>query len=336
MPKTRLPLLATLLAIALPTAPLSAQTGDFYRGKTVTIIVGFTAGGGYDLYARAFARHLADHIPDHPTVIVQNMPGASGILAARSLNSTQPKDGTVMLTFDPGLVTQSIVRPETVNVDFRRSAWIGSITPTFRVCYGFGPDGVKSWNDMMHRKEFVLGAVAKGGSDYINGATLREVFGAPVKQVLGFPGSAEEVLAVERGELDGECGSLSSIPAAWLRDGRAHPFVRFNKEKPSEMPDSARYIEDFANSKDQKDLLAVLDADAEIGRAYIMSGDVPADRVATMRAAFDATMKDPAFLADMEKQQFPVHPVTGDDTARIVAKLSAVPPAVIDKAKQIY
>ena len=127
------------------------------------------------------------HIPGHPTVIVQNMPGAGSLVATRSLDMTQPKDGTVMVTFDPGLITQSLVQPEMVKLDFRRYAWIGITTPNFRVCYGFGPDGVKSWDDMMHRKQFILGAAAKGSGDYVNGATLREVFAAPVKQVLGFP-----------------------------------------------------------------------------------------------------------------------------------------------------
>jgi tripartite-type tricarboxylate transporter receptor subunit TctC len=324
------------LAAALLALPASARADDFYKGKTVTLVVGLTAGGGYDLYARALARFIPEHIPGHPTVIVQNMPGAGSLVALRALNATQPKDGTVMLTFEPGLITQSIVQPESVNVDFSKLAWIGVTTPTFQMCYGFGPNGVKTWDDMMHRKEFVVGAVAKGGSDYIKGAILREVFGAPVKQVLGFPGSADEVLALERGELDGECGSLSSVPADWLRNDKAHLFVRFTAERPPEMPETALPIDDFATTQDQKDLLDVLDAEGEIGRAYVMSADVPADRIAVLRQAFNDTMKDPAFLADMEKAQFPVHPLTGEEAGKIVAKIGAVSPAIIAKAKKIY
>ena len=336
MSRTRSAVFAAFLATTLVALPALARADDFYKGKTVTIIVGLTAGGGYDVYARALARFIAKHIPGRPTVIVQNMPGAGSLVAARSLNATQPKDGTVMLTFEPGLITQSVVQPEMVNLDFRKFAWIGVATPTFRVCYGYGPNGVKSWDDMMHRKEFILGAVAKGGSDYINGATLREVFDAPVKQVLGFPGSAEEVLALERGEIDGECGSLSSIPADWLRDGKAHPFVRFTKQRPPEMPESARFIEDFTTTQEQKDLLGVLDAEGEVGRSYVMSGDVPADRIAIMRKAFDDTMKDPAFLAEMERAQLPVHPLSGEEAGQIVAKITTVSPAIIAKAKKIY
>ena len=231
MSRTRSALFAPFLAASLVAAPALVRADDFYKGKTLTIIVGFTPGGGYDSYARALARFIPDHIPGHPTVIVQNEPGAGSLVAVRSLNFTQPKDGTVMVTFNPGLITQSVVQPEMVNLDFRKYAWVGIATPDFRVCYGYGPNGVSSWDDMMHRKEFILGGTGKGSGNYINGATLREVFDAPVKQVLGFPGSAEMRLAIERGELDGDCGSLSSIPAEWLRDNMAHPFVRFTKER---------------------------------------------------------------------------------------------------------
>ena len=279
---------------------------------------------------------MPDHIPGHPTTIVQNEPGAGSLVAVRSLNVTQPKDGTVIVTFNPGLITQSVVQPETVNLDFRKYAWIGIATPDFRVCYGYGPNGVSSWDDMMHGKEFNLGAVGKGAGNYINGATLREVFGAPVKQVLGYPGSAEQRLSIERGELDGDCGSLSSIPTDWLASNTAHLFVRFTKERPPEMPESAKFIEDFTTTQDQKDLLGVLDAEDEVGRSFVVSGDVPADRLTILRQAYNDTMKDPAFIAETEKEQIPVHPLTGEEAGQIVTKMMAVSPDIITKAKKIY
>src|ERR1700681_2753125 len=176
-----------VLVLAGLTATL-ARADDFYKGKTFTIVVGFSPGGGYDVYARGLARHLAVHIPGNPGIIVQNQPGAGSLTAVRSLDVTAPKDGTVMTIFNPGLVTQSIVQPDKVKLDFRKFAWIGVVTPDFRVCYGYGPKGVNSWDDMMRRKEFVLGSTARGSGDYINGANLREVFRAPIKQILGFPG----------------------------------------------------------------------------------------------------------------------------------------------------
>jgi tripartite-type tricarboxylate transporter receptor subunit TctC len=323
--------LAGVLAALLP-----ARADDFYKGKIFTIVVGFSPAGGYDNYARVLARYIGAHIPGNPTVIVQNMPGAGSLTSVRYLNLTAPKDGTVMTIFNPGLVTQSIVQPERVALDFRKYAWVGVVTPDYRVCYGFGPKGVMSWDDMMHRAPFVLGSTGKGSGNYINGATLREVFHAPVKQVLGFPGSAEQRLAIERGELDGDCGSYSSIPLEWIDKGLAHPFVRFTRDRPAEIPESAVYIGDFATTDGQKQLLRVLNGGDEVGRPFVMSKDVPPERLATIRKAFDDTMKDPAFLAEMDKQQLPVHPLTGDQAAKIVEELNAVPPAVIAQAKPLY
>jgi hypothetical protein len=325
-----------LIPALLVAAPDLTHADDFYNGKTVSIVVGFSPGGGYDLYARNLSRHLGKHIPGTPTVVVQNQPGAGSLTAVRSLDSTAQKDGTVMVIFNPGLVTQSVVEPQMVRVDFRKVAWIGAVTPDFRVCYGFGPNGVKSWDDMMKRKEFILGSTAKGSGNYINGATLRVVFNAPVRQILGFPGSADQRIAIERGELDGDCGSYSSIPPDWIMTNKAHPFVRFIDRKPPEIPESAVYIGNFTKTDEQKQILDVVNIGDEIGRPFIMSTQVAPDRLAIMRKAFDETMTDRAFLADMEKQQLPVNPLTAQQTEAIVAKLEKTSPAALAKAKAIY
>ncbi|MEA2990829.1 MAG: hypothetical protein QOG83_3540 [Alphaproteobacteria bacterium] len=331
-----LPSLAHVVALAgLAATPATAQDG-FYKGKTVTITVGFSAGGGYDVNARAVARHLAKHIPGTPHVIIQNMPGAGSVTAVRYLDATAPKDGTVMTVFNPGLITQSIVEPEKVNLDFRKVGWVGVVTSDFRVCYGFGPDGVKSWDDMMKRKEFILGSTARGSGNYINGATLRQVFNAPVRQILGFPGSAEQRIAIERGELDGDCGSFSSLPVEWVRDRKAHPFVRFTEKRPPEIPESAVFINTFATTDEQRQLLGVLNAADEVGRPFVMSKQVPAQRVAILRKAFNDTMQDKAFIAEMEKQQLPINPMTGEQAETVVGKMMNVPPRIVAKAKEIY
>jgi tripartite-type tricarboxylate transporter receptor subunit TctC len=313
-----------------------AQADDFYKGKIFTIVVGFTPAGGYDTYARNLARYIGGHIPGNPTVIVQNMPSAGSLTAVRYLNLTAPKDGTVMAIFNPGMVTQSIVQPERIGVDFRKYAWAGVVTPDNRVCYGYGPDGPKSWDEMMRRKQFILGSTGKASGNYLNGAILREVFHAPIKQIMGFPGSAEQRLALERGELDGDCGTFSSIPQEWLDKGLVHSFVRFSRERTSEVPESAVYIGSFASSDEQKQLLRLLSGGDEVGRPFIMSKDVPPDHLAIVRKAFDDTMKDPGFLADMAKQQLPVHPIAGDQAEKIVDELLAVPAAIVAQAKPIY
>ena len=322
--------------VVLVTAPRPAPADDFYTGKTVSVVVGFSPGGGYDLYGRDLARYLGRHIPGNPTVLVQNMPGAGSLTAVRSLNGNAAKDGTVMVIFNPGLITQSIVEPEKVTINFRQLAWIGTVTPDFRVCYGFGPTGVKSWDDMMKRKEFILGSTARGSGNYINGATLRQVFNAPVRQILGFPGSADQRIALERGELDGDCGSYSSIPVDWIRSQKVHPFVRFTERRPPEIPERAVFIGTFATTEEQKQILDVVNVGDEIGRPFIMSAQVPADRLAIVRKAFNETMTDPAFLADMEKQQLPVNPLSAEQSEAIVAKLAKASPAAVAKAKAIY
>jgi tripartite-type tricarboxylate transporter receptor subunit TctC len=329
--------LLALLAVGLCCLGQPARAQDFYKGKTFTIVVGFSPAGGFDSYARVLARYLGKYIPGHPTVIVQNMPGAGSLTSVRYLDATAPKDGTAMTIFNPGLVTQSIVQPDRVDLDFRKFSWVGVVTPDFRVCYGYGDNGVKSWDQLMHGgKQFIIGSTGKGSGNYINGAMLRIIFHAPVKQVLGFPGSAEQRLAIEQGELDGDCGSYSSIPIDWINKGLVHTFVRFIKSRPPEIPETAAYVGTLASTDDQRQLLRLLSGGDEVGRPFIMSKQVPADHLAIVRKAFDDTMKDPAFLSDMAKQQLPVHPLTGQEAEKIVGELASAPPNVVAAAKPIY
>jgi tripartite-type tricarboxylate transporter receptor subunit TctC len=323
-----------LIALTSGAGPVHAE--DFYKGKRITIIVGSSTGGGFDTYARAIAKHLGNHVPGNPAVIVQNMPGAGSLVAVRAVNATQPKDGTVIVAFNSGLIPQAIVQPSTVNIDFRRYAWVGIAAPLFGVCFGYGPNGVASWDELAKSKSFILGATGKGTISYVNGAILRAVFGAPVKQILGFPGTAEQQLAVERGELDGDCSDYSSIPAEWLSTKKAHPFVRFTRAKSREMPESIPYVGDFAKTDEQKDVLALLTAASDLGRPFLMSGEVPADRVAIIRKAFEATLRDPAFLAEMKRLQLVVHPISGEEAEQIFNTIVNMPPPIIERAKQIF
>ncbi len=337
MSGSRGPFCIVLALVTLISSAAPSRAEDFYRGKTLTIVVGATPGGSIDIVARGLAKHIGDHIPGKPTVIVQNVPGAGSLTAVRYLDATAPKDGTVMTVFNPGLITLSIVDPSQANVDFTRFNWIGVVSSAFFVCYGYGPNGVRSWNDMVSRKQFILGATGRGGDNYVAASILRDVFHAPIKLVLGYPGQAERVIEIERGELDGDCGSIASIPIEWLRDGTAHIFVRFSEQRIPEIPETAPYIGTFANSEDNLQLVSFLTgAIDKVGRPFIMSRQVPSDRVAIIRAAFAATMDDPAFRADMQTLRLPVVPLTGDAAQNLIVKMSATPPAIIAKAKSIY
>jgi tripartite-type tricarboxylate transporter receptor subunit TctC len=325
-----------VLASALSLSPTFAEQTDFYRGKILTILVGSTAGGEFDAYARLLAQHLADHIPGKPSILVENMPGAGTLTALRALEVTRPVDGTVIATFNPGLITQSVIEPQSINADFHKLAWIGVATPDFRVCYGFGAKGVNSWGDLMQRKTFIIGSTAKGSGNYINGATLRILFHAPVKQVLGFPGAAQQRLAIEQGELDGDCGSFSAIPENWIRNGQAHMFVRFSPQRADGISAGATFIDDLAKTAEERQVLDVLDAGNEVGRPFVISRQVPSDHITIIRDAFNATMRDPAFLSEAKHDRRPIYPLTGTQAEIIVDRMMDASPVVISAAKEIY
>lgn len=329
--------LPTLLFLTSSAALSSATYAeDFYKGKTLTIVVGFSPGGGFDQQARTLARHIGEHIPGDPTVIVRNMPGAGSLTSVRYLNTNAVKDGTVMTHFYSGLVTESLIVPEKSKLDFLKFSWIGVVTPDFRVCYSYGPDGVKTWDDLMARKEFILGATAKGAANYIGGATLREVLGAPIRQVVGFPGAADQRLAMERGELDGDCGTFSSITPGWIEEKKINLFARFMERKPSEIPDSAVFLGNFAKTEEQKEVIKLLNVGDAVGKPFIMSAEVPSERVSIMRNAFNKTMKNPDFVSDMKKQNLPLDPLSGEAAEQLIAESKNIKSSILAKAKKVY
>ncbi len=325
------------LALAAATTPDAAiaQDENFYAGKTLTLIVGFSPGGGYDIYARTVARFIGNHIPGKPTVIVQNMPGAGSFTAVRYLDGPAVKDGTIVTAFNPGVITDSLTEPEKFNTKFTNFAWLGSITRDIRVCYVWHTASFKNMQDLLDGKEFIMGATGVNTSNYVNGAVLRNLFGLKVKQITGFPGSNEMRLATERGELNGDCGSWSSIPIDWIKTKKIIPFVAFSPRTNPEIPKDLPFIGTFAKTDEQKQVLDIIIAAGELGRPYIMSKQVPAARVAIMRKAFDATMKDPGFIAETAKQDLPVDPATADEAEAIIKRIYAAPPEYVAKAKLV-
>jgi tripartite-type tricarboxylate transporter receptor subunit TctC len=331
----RIRLVAILAALVLAWQPASAQNGDFYKGKTITIVVGYSPGGGYDWYARTLARHLGAHIPGDPTVLVQNMPGAATLLAVRYLDATAPRDGTVITMFDPGLITESIAMPETVKVNFSDYRWIGAMLRDVRMCYAWAATGVKTWNDLMAQKEFLIGTTQRGSQAYMNGAILQKILGAPVRQIAGYPGSNEQRLALERGELQGNCASWSSMPQDWIADRKINPLVRFSRSRPADMPADVPYVADLAKTKEQKDLLAIVNDPGELGRPLIVAKAVPTEQVQLLRNGFEATLRDQQFLADMQQQSLPLDPVTGEEAEKILSTLYAASPDLAKKAREV-
>jgi len=332
-------LLGRLAFIACAAALLAsaAQAQDnFYSGKTLRIIVGFSPGGGYDLYARLLARHINRHIPGNPSVVVQNMPGSASLKSVQYLDAGAPTDGTVITTFNPGLITQSITSPDRVPVKFLNHAWLGSISEDFRVCYTWNAtSGVKTWPDFLKKDNLQFGNTGVGTSAYIDNRILSELLGAKINQVQGYPGSADKRLAIERGELHGDCGSWSSVPEDWIKDNKITLLVRFSRTRLPAMPAAMAYAGDLLNDEKKKETFNLLTAGALIGRPFIAPKAVPADRIAVLRAAFDATLKDPEFLADAEKQKMTVIPMNAKEVEAAIARLYQTPADVVAAAKNI-
>lgn len=313
---------------------------DFYRGKTLSIVVGATPGGAFDIISRALSRSIGQHIPGKPNVVVQNMPGAGSMTALGYIDSVAPVDGTVFGTFLPGIITQSILTPEKIRANMGNVTWIGVVSADYsRVCYGFGPNGVKSMEELSARKPdqpFIMGTTGTGASNYINGMSLREIFGAPIKIIMGFPGSSEMRLAIERGELDGDCGGIASVPPHWIEQKKAHVFVRFAKRQIAGMPSSAVYIGDLLKNEADLQFLDLLYAGDKLGRPYVAPKKTPVDRIKVLRTAFNATMKDKGFIAEMAKLQETIYPVTGEEAEKVIEEMKAVKPEILVRARKIY
>lgn len=316
------------------TASHAQSPGEFYQGKTINIVVGFSSGGGYDLYARLLARHMPQYIPGKPIIVVQNMPGAGSLTAVRNLDQRAPQDGTVIVAFNPGLIIENLTAEKT-DTSFQNLAWLGSISKDFRVCYAWNGTPVRKWEDLSTGQTFVLGGTAVGSSSYINGAMLRNLFGLNIRQVTGYPGSAEVRLAIERGELHGDCGTWSAITPEWRLQNKITGFVRFSKETTPDMPEGAKFIGDFAKTEEQTKLVDFLVSPGELGVPYVLSKNVPSERLAVLRDAFDKTMKDPQFVLDAQKMQFPVYPVNGKEAEQIVNRIYAYPADIVKKAASV-
>jgi tripartite-type tricarboxylate transporter receptor subunit TctC len=323
------------LALVLLAAPAGAgDANSFYAGKTLKIIVGLPPGGGADAYARLVARHIAHHIPGAPSIVVQNMPGAGSLRSVMALN-TAPDDGTVMVHFSSGLLTEAITAPNKVKVDFRKDAFIGNVSEDVRVCYLRSSLGVRTFKDMLARQQVVFGATAPGTAGNVDTSMLRNLFGVKVKQVSGYAGSAAKRLAVENGEIDGDCGGWTSVPPHWLKDKKINVMIRLSPTLVAGMDKSVPFGGDLVKNADERRVYDFLTAPERLGRLFMVSGKAPPEHVAVLRKAFDAMVADPAFLSEAKKLKLLVTPMTGDQVARDVASLYATPPALLAKAKAI-
>lgn len=326
---------AGMTALALTSsAPAHAQSvADFYKGKNVSLAISFSPGGGYDLYARTLSRHMGKHIPGSPQIVPQNMPGAGGLRVAQYFFQAAPKDGLMFGTFSRMAGIAPLFDPAQT-YDSAKLTWLGAITDAVSVCITWHTSPVKTWNDFL-AKPMTLGGTGAGGELNIFTNLYKNVFGANIKLVSGYPGTAEIMLAIERGELDGVCGidwtTLKTQRQRWIAEKQINVIVQSAFRKEADLP-NVPLIMDLTKDPEKLQILKLFVSAHEFARPYAAPPGIPADRAAALIAAFDATTKDPEFLAETAKTQMEVAPISGKKLAGMLAEFYATPKDVLAKA----
>lgn len=303
----------------------------FYKGLNMPLIIGYSAGGGYDVYARMLARYFGKHVPGNPNIVPQQMEGAGSLRSANYIFSAAPKNGSVIGTFSRSMGIAPLL--DKANFDSRKFTWLGSITDDNTVCLTWNTSPIKTWADFIS-KPSKFGGEGPGADPDIWAQTYKNVLGAKDQLVSGYPGTNDIVLAMQRGEVDGLCGiSWSTIVAAhsdWMPNHLVNILVQAPISKADEIP-NVPYATDLATTPEQHQILKALMASQGMARPFVAPPDIPQDRKAALTAAFDATMADPEFLAEAKKHALDVRPVTGAAIDKILAEVYTTPKDVLAK-----
>ncbi len=318
-------------------APAHAQTVEaLYKGRNIDLVIGGDVGGGYDIYGRALARHMSKHIPGRPNIVAKNMPGAGSNKAADYLYTTAPKDGTVFGIVFPGAIMTPLLEPERgLKFDPPKFQFLGTANKEVRVCAFAANIPVKTFADAM-KTQVILAASSDGGSTVDYPAVFNEVLGTKFRIVRGYKGTREITLAVERGEAQGLCGwawsSLQTQVPHWLKDKSVNIVLQNGVSTDPQLDKmGVPTTWQFVKNDDDRQLLDLMIGQQDIGRAFLLPPGVPEPVVKAMRAAFDATMKDPEFLADAEKTKIEITTATGEEVQQLVQKMYATPKPVVDR-----
>ncbi len=333
---------ATVAALAafaaLANAGAKAQSAaEFYAGRSIELEIGYSVGGGYDLYARLLARHLGDHIPGHPTIVPKNMEGAASLRLANYLYTAAPRDGTVIGAISRGAAFDPLLNEKGAQFDASKFSWIGSANNEVSVCVALQSSGIASFNDVL-TKPLTIGSTGVGDDTYQFPALMNAELGTKFKMVTGYPGGNDITLALERGEVQGRCGwSWSSIVAThrdWVTGKKVIVLVQMSLSKHADLPD-VPLVMDLAKTSEQRQIFKLIFARQVMGRPFTAPPGVPADRVAVLRTAFSETMKDKAFLDDAGRGKFEINPVGGEELDALVKEVYQTPADVTKKAAAI-
>lgn len=339
MAMTKYALVLGMLAL-ISSAPAAPAQGPapFYRGKTITVYVGSTAGGAYDLYARLIARHIDRHISGNPRLVVSNMEGAGSLRLANYLYNAAPKDGTALGIVNRGAPFEPLLgEPGLAKFNAAKFTWIGSAGDDVSTCVVWKRTGIRTFADLL-QKPLTVGGTGAGADTNQFPKVLNGVFGTKMKIVSGYPGGNDIDLAMERGEVDGRCGwSWSSVLTSrkqWLDKGSIKVVLQMGLRKHPDLPD-VPLVMDFAKTDEQRDILKLIFARNALGYPLLAPPGVAPGRAATLREAFDDTMKDPSFIADAKRSNLEVAPLAGAEIEKLVAEIYRTPKDVVAKTRAI-
>ena len=329
--------LATTLAGGLIAVAglVPAHAKDFYEGKQLKVIVGSSAGGGYDTYARVISRHMGNFLPGNPALVVQNMPGGSSRKAANYVYNIAPKDGTVITALFSGIPTDPLINPKQVKFDVQKFNWLGSASKETFVGYVWNTAPAQTLEDLK-TKQMIVGGSGGATTDFPK--LSKAILGLKFKIVEGYPGTKQIGLAIERGELQGDAGitwtSVKTQHSDWLRDKKIRVFVQYGAKPNPDLKDVPLML-DLAKTKADRQALALSFLRGEAQRPYTAPPGLPAERVAMLRKAFVETLKDKAFLADAKKRHLEVEFVSPEEMSELIAGYYQTPKSVVDRVKKI-
>lgn len=323
------------MSFAPPARSASSDVAQFYAGHVVTVVVGSSVGGGYDLNARLLAQTIGKYIPGNPTVVVENMPGAGGLKAAGYMFSVAPKDGSYIAVLERNLTVEPLFTSQPYNgVKF---TWLGSISHDVSLCIASRASNVKSFADLQ-TKRFVAADQAAGSDSQVFASVLKNLFAAKIKTISGYPGTSDMQVAMERGEVDGMCGisysTLKTLFSQDLKQKKISILAQAGLERDPNLPDVPSLLE-LAKSGMDRAVIKLLVGTQGMARPFMAPPGIPGERKAALREAFDKTMTDPEFTADAAKRDVDVSPMTGGAVDKILGELYASPPAVIKRASQV-
>ena len=328
---------ASAVAALAPVAVSAQQTPEqFYKGKTVSVYIGFSPGGTYDYFGRLIARHIGRHIPGNPTVIAQSMPGAGSFTLANWMTRIAPKDGTAIAIASQTLAIEEVLKSPGVQFKTADFNWIGRATSNVEINLVWHTSKAKKVEDALNN-DIPLASTGAGSPSEGYPKLLNGVLGTRFKLVGPYPGSMDGLLAMERGETDGALTSwntLYTVKNDWLRDNKVKVLVQYGLERTAEMPDVPTMVE-LGKTPEDKAMFAFYVSGGEVGRAFMAPPGVPADRVAALRKAFDETVKDPELLVEIEKAKLDFHPASGEKLQKLIAETAAVSPAVVARMQSL-